>query len=200
MAALLGNDEQSSEVKAEIDQMVKELGNTSNSLGGETHEQGTKTSPRDSDFQETVRRTLDRMQNSGETASAAAAAGGSEEDFLAQILKSVEGMDLDEGEGDEGFSKMLMGMMEKLTDKDILYEPMKELSDKFPRWLDENRTKTATEEMSRYETQQRVVSEIVRRFERSDYSDTCTADREYIVDRMQRVGTRSRSRPGKCPY
>ena len=193
MAALLGNDEQSSEVKAEIDEMMKELGNASNSTKGGNDEKRTKTSSRDSGFQETVRRTLDRIQSSGETASAAAAEG-SEEDFLAQMLKSVEGMDLDEGEGDEGFSKMLMGMMEKLTDKDILYEPMKELSDKFPRWLDENRKKTGPEDMSRYETQQRVVSEIVQRFQRPEYSDTCTTDREYIVDRMQQVSTHSISR------
>jgi len=36
---------------------------------------------------------------------------------------------------------MLLGMMEQLTNKDILYEPMKELDDKFPDWMEKNGAK-----------------------------------------------------------
>jgi peroxin-19 len=145
-------------------------------------------------FQETIRRTMERMQTSGEQATAAAAAEGSD-DFLAELLKQMQsggmgglGLDGDGGGGsEEDFSKMLMGMMEQLTNKEILYEPMKELDDKFPAWLDKNRDKTSAEELKRYEEQRVLVGEIVARFEQPTYSDANTADREYIVDRMQKV-------------
>ena len=82
---------------------------------------------------------------------------------------------------------MLMGMMEQLTNKEILYEPMKELRDKFPEWMSKNRASTAPDDLKRYEEQQRVVGEIVARFEKKGYSDDNVADREFIVDRMQQV-------------
>lgn len=94
-------------------------------------------------FQETIRKTMERMQNSGEQASAAAASAD-DNDMLAQMLKEMESGGFG-GEGnDEDFSKMLMGMMEQLTNKEILYEPMKELNDKFPAWMEKNRDERAT--------------------------------------------------------
>ena len=92
-----------------------------------------------------------------------------------------------DGEGDDTFSKMLLGMMEQLTNKEILYEPMKELDTKFPGWLEQNKGKLAKEDESRYNTQRALVREIVDRFDRAGYSDDNAADREFIVERMQRV-------------
>jgi len=95
---------------------------------------------------------------------------------------------LDGGEGsEEDFSKMLLGMMEQLTNKEILYEPMKELHDKFPGWMAKNNGKVPEEDMKRYIEQQTYVREIVGRFEGKGYSDDNAKDREYIVERMQNV-------------
>jgi peroxin-19 len=88
---------------------------------------------------------------------------------------------------DEDFSKMLMGMMEQLTNKEILYEPMKELDQKFPGWLAENGEKTGKEDLQRYQTQAQLVREIVGKFEETGYSDEKVECREYIVERMQKV-------------
>ncbi|KAJ2965205.1 hypothetical protein NQ176_g10728 [Zarea fungicola] len=82
---------------------------------------------------------------------------------------------------------MLMGMMEQLTNKEILYEPMKELHDKFPEWLEKNRDKTPADDLQRFEEQHKIVNEIVARFEADAYSDEKAADREYIVERMQKM-------------
>ncbi len=49
---------------------------------------------------------------------------------------------------------MLLGMMDELTHKDILYEPMKELDDKFPDWFAKNRSNTPATDVERYEEQQ----------------------------------------------
>ncbi|KAG5957689.1 hypothetical protein E4U57_001761 [Claviceps arundinis] len=141
---------------------------------------------KDASFQETIRRTMERMQTSGEEATAAASAG-SGDNFMAELLKQMGSGDLG-GEGsEEDFSKMLMGMMEQLTNKEILYEPIKELDDKFPEWFEKNRASTSPEDLRRYEEQRGLVREIVTKFEEASYSDDNPVDREYIVDRMQKM-------------
>jgi peroxin-19 len=139
-------------------------------------------------FQESIRATMARMQESGDAASAAATSSAGD-DILAQMLKEMESGGFGGEGGDEDFSKVLMGMMEQLTNRDILYEPMKELHDKFPAWMEANKNKVKEDDLKRYEEQQLLVREIVGRFERTGYSDQNAGDREYIVERMQKVGS-----------
>lgn len=137
-------------------------------------------------FQETIKKTMERMQSSGDAAGAAATSSG-QDDALAQMLAAMEGGGFG-GEGnDEDFSKILMGMMEQLTNREILYEPMKELNDKFPAWMEKNAAATEKADLERYKEQQVLVKEITERFERKGYSDSNAGDREYIVERMQKV-------------
>lgn len=143
--------------------------------------------PKDADFQETIRRTMERMQASGEQATAAAATEAGSDDLIAELLKSMQAGG-EEG-SEEEFSKLLLGMMEQLTNKDILYEPMKELNDKFPGWMEKNKDKVSAEELKRYQEQQVLAKEIVVKFEEATFSDSNPKDREYIVDRMQKVST-----------
>ena len=141
----------------------------------------------EANFQETIRKTMERMQTSGEQATAAATAEGSD-DFLAELLKHMASGEGGGGEGnEEEFTKMLLGMMDQLTNKEILYEPMKELNEKFPEWLEKNKDKTPPEEYKNYKEQQLYVSEIVTKFEEPTYADSNKTDREYILERMQKV-------------
>jgi hypothetical protein len=131
---------------------------------------------------------MERMQASGESATAAVgAAADTEGDLLAEMMKAMQASDLEGEGGEEDFSKMLLGMMEQLTNKEILYEPMKELDDKFPDWLEKNGNKQTKEDLARYIEQKTYVREIVGRFEKKGYSDDNAKDREYIVERMQKV-------------
>ncbi|KAL1840961.1 hypothetical protein VTJ49DRAFT_7567 [Mycothermus thermophilus] len=200
MADLLGELEKSPEMQAQFESIFKEL----SSAAAESAEQASTSTPEPSatagpstttppnagatpSFQETIRRTMERMQTSGEQATAAAAAGGASDDFMAELLRQMQSGGLDGAGSEEEFSKMLMGMMEQLTNKEILYEPMKELDDKFPEWMDKNREKTSAEDMKRYEEQRTLVREIVLKFEEATYSDANPTDREYIIDRMQKM-------------
>ena len=142
----------------------------------------------DATFQETIRRTMERMQESGDQATAAAAAGSSEDDFIAEMMKAMKDMP-GGGGSDEDFSKMLMGMMEQLTNKEILYEPMKELHEKYPGWLAKNKDTLSKEDLKRYQEQQAYVAEMVAKFESPGFSDSDSADRQYIVERMQKVSS-----------
>ncbi|KAL2129807.1 hypothetical protein VTI74DRAFT_7277 [Chaetomium olivicolor] len=197
MADLLGELENSPEMQAQFESIFKELGTAASASADQSStgpvppvpgasSSGGPAANAEASFQETIRRTMERMQASGDQATAAAAAEGSD-DFIAELLKQMQSGGLD-GEGnEEEFSKMLLGMMEQLTNKEILYEPMKELHEKFPDWLEKNKGKVPADEFKKYEEQQVFVKEIVLKFEESTYSDSNTADREYIVDRMQKM-------------
>ena len=179
-------------MQKQFEDMFKSFGATMGEGGAQSAPAGSKAPTQapeaggDATFQETIRKTMERMQASGDQATAAATTS-SEEDFMSELLKQMGSGDFNAEGGEEDFSKMLMGMMEQLTNKEILYEPMKELHDKFPEWLEKNKDKTSAEDMTRYQEQKVLVDEIVAKFEESTYSDSNQADREYIVDRMQKV-------------
>ncbi|PVH84392.1 Pex19-domain-containing protein [Cadophora sp. DSE1049] len=205
MAELMGELETSPDMQSQLEQMLKELGgvaaldatasaaassSTPSTAAKETASSSkpapAKAGPSDESFQETIKKTMERMQNSGDQATAAAASD-STDDILAQMMKAMEAGGLDGEGGEEEFSKMLLGMMEQLTNKEILYEPMKELDDKFPAWMKENEGKVDAADMKRYKEQQVYVSDIVKRFETKTYTDDNSKDREYIVERMQKM-------------
>jgi peroxin-19 len=162
---------------------------TGRSIGRDT-KKTTAAAGSNTTFEDTIRQTMERMSTSDATATnAASQSANSEEDMLAQLLKAMEiegaGADGEDGE----LSKMFLGMMEQLTNKDMLYEPMKELDDKFPAWLvkKEKEGKLPAEDMKRYRSQSEIVREIVGKFEESGYSDEDPRCREFIWERMQRM-------------
>jgi len=144
-------------------------------------------SPAEKDFQSTIRKTMERMQAS-DTASTAATSSPDDDDMLATLLRELQSANGGaDGTGDDSFSKMLLGMMEQLTNKEVLYEPMKELDQKFPAWLESKKGDLNEDDRQRHEKQRGLVREIVERFEREGYSDGNAEDREFVVDRMQKV-------------
>lgn len=142
-------------------------------------------------FQDTIRKTMERMRESGDKATAAAAEDA-DSDMLTQLLKAMEGgmgsgLGAGEGEGDGSLDTMLMGLMEQMTNKDILYDPMSELNTKFGPWLKENKGKVEESEYKRFEEQAAIVKEIVDKFEEKGYSDDKPEDRTFIWEKMQKV-------------
>ena len=212
MAELLGELETSPDMQAQFENMLKGLGGAAAlgeaaGLGSPGPDASTSKEPTaqagsskakagpaatapgtEESFQETIKKTMERMRESGDQATAAATSDNTD-DLLAEMMKAMQAGGLDGEGGEEDFSKMLWGMMEQLTNKEILYEPMKELDDKFPDWMKKNTGKVDEVDMKRYKEQQIYVREIVKRFELKTYKDENAADREYIVDRMQKVCT-----------
>jgi peroxin-19 len=195
MAEMMGGLGNDPEMATQFDKIFKEIAAAAGeidetagpSTAGSTEKPAADAAASDASFQETIRRTMERMQTSGDQATAAATEAGTD-DLMAEMLKSLGSGGLEGLQGgEEEFSKMLLGMMEQLTNKDILYEPMKELNEKFPEWMEKNKDKTPAEDLKRYEEQQVLCKEIVAKFEEKSYSDSNSADREYIVDRMQKV-------------
>lgn len=153
----------------------------------------SKSKPADS-FEDTIRKTMARMESSSAAASDAtqkSTATKSEEDMLAEMLRALDSEGGGAGgAGSEGdLSKMFLGMMEQLTNKEMLYEPMKELSTKYPSWLDENKppAKLTQAEYDRFTRQRVIVDEIVGKFEQKGYSDDDPKCREFIWEKMQQM-------------
>ncbi|KAL8797605.1 MAG: hypothetical protein Q9182_007186 [Xanthomendoza sp. 2 TL-2023] len=194
MAALLGNGEESPEMRQEIQGILQELGaavettTTSNSTPPRPDkDQATPQVATGESFQDTILETMQRMRESGDKAHAEAAADDNSNDVLAQMLREMQtGGPLAAGTEPE-FSRMLMTMMEQLTNKDILYDPMKELNEKFPAWMLRNKPRVNVDDLLRFEKQQKLIAEIVGKFEQKSYSDDNAKDREYIVERMQEM-------------
>ncbi|KAH0268967.1 Pex19-domain-containing protein, partial [Aureobasidium melanogenum] len=205
MAELLGGLGEDPEMQKQFEQMMKELSAAAEQEAASTPAPSNDAAPKPNTtssssakpaFASTIEKTMERMQASGDSASAAAASS-SQDDMLAQMLKDMEAGNFPGMDGDGGdFNSMLMGMMEQLVNKDILYEPMKELHDNFPEWLEKNKDSTSKEDLERYKTQQAVVKDIVDRFERKNFSDDNKEDREYIVDKMQQMQAAGAPPPG----
>ncbi|KAF8448285.1 Pex19 protein family-domain-containing protein [Terfezia claveryi] len=199
MADLLGELESSPELQQQFETLVKELSDaaatepppasatpgTATAAAAASPSSATSAAEGTS-FADTINRTMNRLQDSSTTIQSEVAS--SEDDFLSDMLKQMGSMS-GLGDSEEDFSKMLLNMMEQLTSKDILYEPMRELAEKYPAWLEKNEReeKYSLEEMRRYREQFGYVRNIVARFENEGYRDSSTSDREYIVENMQKM-------------
>ncbi|KAF8982835.1 Peroxisome chaperone and import receptor [Entomortierella lignicola] len=130
-------------------------------------------------FQDRIAQTMDKLKDSSEQVDAKVAEE-SEEALMAEMMRQMEGM----AEGGD-FQNVLEGMMEQLMSKDILYEPMLDLKQKYPQWLIDNKEKLSAEDYARYEKQYGYVKEIVAFFDRPDFDDKSDAQAKSVIELMQ---------------
>lgn len=170
--------------KAERERRDSEKENdTSRSKSPQDSKSGKKSSK---SFEDTIRQTMTRLNESDSQAKTATqeSAAKSEEDMLAEMLKALDPGGAEGGE--EGISKMFLDMMHQLTNKSVLYEPMKELHDQYPDWLANNKPpKTTPEDYVRFQKQSEIVRDITNKFEEPGFKDEDEACRQYIWDKMQ---------------
>ncbi|KAF9921662.1 Peroxisome chaperone and import receptor, partial [Modicella reniformis] len=130
-------------------------------------------------FQDRIGKTMNRLKDSSEQVDAQVAEE-SEEALMAEMMRQMEGM----AEGGD-FQNVLEGMMEQLMSRDILYEPMLDLKQKYPQWLKDNKDKTPAEEYARYEKQYEYVKQIVEFFDRPDFDEKSDAQAKSVIELMQ---------------
>lgn len=140
--------------------------------------------PGNTTFEDTIRKTMSRLETSNTEATNATTKSStkSEEDMLAEMLKAMES---GEGGDEGGLSQMFLEMMQQLTHKEMLYEPMKELHVQYPSWLESHKKKLSSGEYERYKRQSVIVGDIVNKFEEKGFSDDDPQCREYIWEKMQ---------------
>ena len=147
-------------------QMAEQLKNLTEAVGAAN----TNPSANMDMFQQTLHQTLGGLAQNVEDMH-----GGipGEED----LLKMMSGMGLDgkdfEGlsETDESFMPMVQGMMKSLMSKDVLYPSLKEITNKYPAWLSENKGKIDCDEHKKYSKQFELMKQICTEFESEKPSD-----------------------------
>ena len=85
---------------------------------------------------------------------------------------------------------MMEGMMQSLMSKELLYPPMKDIADKFPGWLADNRNKITDELYNKYNKQFELTKQICFLFESESETDSESLRRanfEKVMNLMQEM-------------
>ena len=84
------------------------------------------------------------------------------------------------------FLPMMETMMQSLLSKELLYPAVKDLADKFPDWLADNRDKLPSDEFDRYNKQFDLAQKICHEFEKTVEDDVGKKKQfEVVMDLMQ---------------
>uniref|UniRef100_A0A6B2LH38 Pex19 protein n=1 Tax=Arcella intermedia TaxID=1963864 RepID=A0A6B2LH38_9EUKA len=87
------------------------------------------------------------------------AAGGNEDNqFMEQMFKDFD--------SNQGYHGLMQTMMKQLLSKDVLYEPMKEMRDKYPAWLKEKKDSLPKDQWEKYLLQFQHIEEILYIYEK----------------------------------
>lgn len=155
-----------------------------------------KTGEKDG-FQSRIRNTMNKLKESESgLKSSDPSSAATSTDPLEALLSQLGGEDEEEMQG------VLEAMMGQLMGKDILYEPLKELSDKFPDYLKANANTLASDDKSRYDAQIVCMKQLLEIFESKDYTDNDDKTRSKVVDLMgelQRHGSPPEEIMGPLP-
>jgi peroxin-19 len=136
------------------------------------------------DFQSRIRNTMNKLKESESgLKSSDPSSSATSTDPLEALLSQLGGEDEEEMQG------VLEAMMGQLMGKDVLYEPLKELLDKFPDYLKANATTLTSTDKSRYDAQIICMKQLLEIFESKNYTDDDDETRTKVVDLMSELQT-----------
>lgn len=148
----------------------------------------TAQQPEDAQGTEAMEQNLARLMQELDLAGAQTGSGqaSSVSDTLRQMMQQSEGLNpprqpsshdglvsepmfagLQEqlGGGEGGFGGLADTLMRQLLAKDVLYQPMKDIGERYPDWLAAHRDVITAEEMGQYEEQYKHIKRILRMYE-----------------------------------
>lgn len=169
--------------KGEFEHLVKQFETT--------HRAEAKKAVDPQNFDSVMKDTMERLKKSGENIDEQLKndpSSSNPEDMLTQLLAGLGG---GAGDGDFDMSKLLTDMLEQLSSKDVLYEPIKDLNTKFPDFLKENKDKLPEAEYTRYTKQYEVTNDIMALFESPEFDNESTEKREEVnklLENLQDLG------------
>ncbi|ETI34151.1 hypothetical protein F441_19099 [Phytophthora nicotianae CJ01A1] len=158
-------DAQNPEFQKVLEQAFRELGtdadaeNIEQLLGSLKTENSTDETD---DVNAGVAKTLQNMAKAAEdmegVGTAQVEAMG--EEMMAEMMKKFEEM----GEKSD-FQDLVDGMMQQLLSKDVMYDPMKQICERYPEWLAEKESLLSKEDYERYGKQYQYFQQIVAVYE-----------------------------------
>lgn len=132
-------------------------------------------------FASTISQTLQGLNEGSE----ALQAPFSEQDILSMFSGSNSS-----GDEQNAFLPFMQGMMQSLLSKEVLYPSLKDILEKYPQWLEENKEKISADDMERYKKQQELMERVCEQLEKEGDADTADKKREQfekVLVLMQKV-------------
>ncbi|KDQ23468.1 hypothetical protein PLEOSDRAFT_1072774 [Pleurotus ostreatus PC15] len=141
---------------------------------------GGSTSGGKEDFQSKIRQTMNKMKE-GESNLQGDASNPDFESFMAELTSSLKG---ESGDSEEELAGFIENMMTQLMSKEILYDPLQELSQKLPEYIKTNSATLPKADVERYELQLASVRRIVSVFDDPGYNEGDSQTQLKIVEMM----------------
>ncbi|URD81227.1 peroxisomal biogenesis factor 19 [Musa troglodytarum] len=103
-------------------------------------------------------------------------AGFDEDSMVGELVKQYE-----ELAGSQDVESIVESLMQQLLSKDILHEPMREIGERYPKWLEEHKNDLNQEEYDRYYYQYELILKL------NDVYENDPENFSKIVDLMQTI-------------
>lgn len=140
-------------------------------------------------FKDIVSNTLDRLKensNKVDTNLEKEKKQHNSDDVLSQLLDQLV-----DGTGDEeGMDNAILSMLNQMSSKEVLYQPMKEMQVEFGKWFEDNEdNEEYKEKMGTYRKQYDLVEKIVVIYEKEDYNnDKNREEVTELLDQLEQLG------------
>lgn len=130
-------------------------------------------------FASTISQTLQGLSEGSE----AVQAPFSEDDIMSMFSGGA-------GSDQNAFLPFMQGMMQSLLSKEVLYPSLKDILEKYPQWLEENKNNISADDLDRYKKQQQLMEKVCVQLEKESEADTPEKKREQfesVLSLMQKV-------------
>lgn len=107
-----------------------------------------------------------------------------------ELASMFSGLGMGEGSGSGELFPFMQQMMQSLLSKDILYPALKDIVDKYPAWLEENRSKLEPAEFERFSMQKTLMDQVCAELEKESESDSQDVKKrrfDTILELMQKM-------------
>ncbi|KAI2667720.1 Peroxisomal biogenesis factor 19 [Labeo rohita] len=118
------------------------------------------------------------------------------------LVKTLENLGLNEnGEGGEdgNILPIMQSIMQNLLSKEVLYPSLKEITEKYPEWLESNKQSLPTDQFTRYEQQYKIMGEICTQFEKDGDKDSTFENILELMQKLQDLGQPPKELAGEAP-
>ncbi|KAK7438470.1 Peroxisome chaperone and import receptor [Stygiomarasmius scandens] len=160
--------------------------------------------PEPKDFQTRLKQTMDKLKESESNLQSDSGAGDAPES-LESLMSTLRDLGLDENTeagDDAALAGFLENMMGQLMSKELLYEPLSELNEKFPEFLTNPPQPLEPVDRERFQSQHQYVKKILAVFDQPNYDEKDAETQKKVADlmgEMQTFGSPPESIMGPMP-
>jgi len=138
-------------------------------------------------FQSHIRSTMNKLKETESSLKSSDSTTHGDGESIESLLQGLSDLSGDGERSEEEIQGILEAMMGQLMSKDVLYEPLKELHEKFPDYLAKHDSALSPEDRKRFEAQISCIERLLTEFEAKTYHDEDEKTREKIVQLMSEL-------------